>query len=278
MKWIMEKKIEDFDYGEVERRVLGDLSFAYQDELTPIERYGDVWLKRDDLYRAAGAPGGKARTCWHLAQEAKGLVAASHRLSPQMHMVARVAAALKIPCRIHTAEGESDQIEDAKFWGAKFVRHTPGYNNVLIHRAKLDAFERGWREIPFGMESQQAVNLTAAQVRKLPKDIKRVVVCVGMGISLSGVVKGLDQQKFPVPILAVEVGTKNPSRFIEKWAPKGWKDRVTLVRSPHEYHDLIHAKIGGVLLDPVYEAKCVEYMQPGDLLWVIGIRASLANK
>lgn len=251
--------------------------FAYQGELTPIEKHGEFWLKRDDLYKAAGAPGGKARTCWHLAQGAKGLVAASHRLSPQMHMVSRVASVLNIPCRIHTAEGESDQIDDAKSFGAKFVRHTPGYNNVLIARARADAEERGWREIPFGMESQAAVDLTAAQVSKLPKGVKRIVVPVGMGISLSGIVKGLNDKKVPVPVLAVEVGTKNPSRFIEKWAPTGWHERVTLVRSSREYHDMVPAKIGGVLLDPVYEAKCVEFMQPGDLLWIIGIRASLVT-
>lgn len=251
--------------------------FSYLNETTPIEKHGQYWLKRDDLFRAAGAPGGKARTCWHLAQGATGLVAASHRLSPQMHMVARVAEVLGIPCVIHTAGGESDQIEDARSHGAQFVRHAPGYNNVLIARAREDAEARGWREIPFGMESQTAVDLTAKQVSAFPRGVKRVVVCVGMGISLAGVVKGLTDRKSPLPVLAVSVGTKNPERFIDKWAPKNWRDRVELVRSPKEYHDLVHADIDGVLLDPVYEAKCVQFLQPGDLLWVIGIRASLAT-
>lgn len=249
--------------------------FAYTDELTPIEKHGDYWLKRDDLYRAAGAPGGKARSCWALAQGAKGLTAASHRLSPQMHMVARVAAALEIPCHIHTATGNSDQIEDARSFGAKIIHHTPGYNNVLIARAREDAAKRGWKEIPFGMESPQAVNLTGDQVVNIPKGVKRIVCAVGIGMSLSGILQGMKRKGLKIPVLAVAVGAKHPEKFIDRYAPQGWRKHVELVRSPVDYHTPVVEKIDGVLLDPIYEAKCVQFMRPGDLLWIIGIRASL---
>jgi 1-aminocyclopropane-1-carboxylate deaminase/D-cysteine desulfhydrase-like pyridoxal-dependent ACC family enzyme len=249
--------------------------FAYTDELTPVQKIGKLWLKRDDLFRAAGAPGGKARTCWVLAQNAKGLVAASHRHSPQMSMVARTAALLGIPCHIHTATGsETPNMADAKKYGAKFFRHAPGYNGVIIARARADAAKRGWQEIPFGMESQQAVDLTAAQVANLPKQMKRVVISVGIGMSLSGVLHGLAARKLRTPVLAVAVGTPNPEKYIDRWAPKAWRDQVELVRADEPYSEHVHATIGDVLLDPVYEAKCAKFLKPGDLLWVVGIRAS----
>lgn len=232
-------------------------------------------MKRDDLYRAAGAPGGKARTCWALAQNQDGLVAASHRHSPQMHMVARMAHALGIPCHIHTAEGdETDEIRDAKAFGAKIFRHSPGYNGVLIARARADAAKRKWREIPFGMESTEAVELTAEQVGNVPKQIKRVVMAVGIGMSLSGVLWGLEKRGIYVPILAVAVGTPNPSKYIDKWAPSDWEGQVELIHAEEPYSKFVDASVGNVRLDPVYEAKCARFLKEGDLLWIVGIRAS----
>ena len=254
-----------------------DGQFAYVAGLTPVEKHGEIWLKRDDLYRAAGAPGGKARTCWTLAQGAKGLVAASHRQSPQMSMVARVAAALSIPCRIHTATGAfTSQMDDAKAHGAKFVQHAPGYNGVIIARARVDVEKRvGWREIPFGMESQAAVDLTAAQTANVPKGVKRIVLAVGIGISMSGILRGLDLNKLGhIPVLAIAVGTPKPQKFINRWAPAMWQDRVDLRFAEEPYSKHVHADVDGVVLDPVYEAKCVKFLEPGDLLWVVGIRAS----
>jgi hypothetical protein len=34
------------------------------------------------------------------------------------------------------------------------------------------------------------------------------------------------------------------------------------------------AALGGLELDPVYEAKCLPFLRPGDLLWVVGRRAT----
>lgn len=265
------------------RRALGldDFAYAGAADLTPIQKVGKVWLKRDDLYRAAGAPGGKVRTCWALAQHTKGLVAASHRHSPQMHMVARVAAALGLPCHIHTATGaETPEISDAKRYGARIFRHAPGYNGVIIARARTDAAKRGWREIPFGMESQEAVDLTASQVAEIPKGVKRVVLAVGIGMSLSGVLWGLSRNKATakLPVLAVAVGTPKPEKYINKWAPSNWRETTTLIHASEPYSQHVRASVGGVLLDPVYEAKVAKHLVAGDLLWVIGIRASALSK
>jgi len=38
------------------------------------------------------------------------------------------------------------------------------------------------------------------------------------------------------------------------------------------YHHPVEASLGGLALDPYYEAKCVPYLRPGDLFWVVGRR------
>lgn len=77
--------------------------------LTPVEElHGGVWAKRDDLFTVAGVSGGKARSCYYLATRdpsTKGLVTAGSRASPQVNIVAHIAAHLGLPCRVHTPTG-----------------------------------------------------------------------------------------------------------------------------------------------------------------------------
>lgn len=39
--------------------------------LTEVQKVDGIWLKRDDLFTAGNANGGKARTLWELANRAK---------------------------------------------------------------------------------------------------------------------------------------------------------------------------------------------------------------
>src|SRR5262245_3831131 len=143
--------------------------------LTPVQFSDGIWFKRDDLFCAGGCRGGKVRICLAIAQKAAGLTAASHRHSPQMAMVSRIARLLGIPCRIHTASGAATpQMEDAAGAGAQIIQHKPGYNGVIISRARADAEALGWREVPFGMEGPEAVPLTSAQTANFPSEAKRV--------------------------------------------------------------------------------------------------------
>jgi hypothetical protein len=251
--------------------------------LTPIEQHGDVYVKRDDLFSVAGVPGGKARTCLALAMLAQrdgcgGLVTAGSRQSPQANIVAAIGRQLGMPVRVHTPSGPvTPELAAAMDAGAERVAHQAGRNSVIIHRARKDAEDSGWFEVPFGMECQEAVEQTRRQVdpTQWPDDLQRLVVPVGSGMSLAGVLWGLqDAGLGHLPVLGVQVGA-DPRKRLEKYAPPGWQDQVELVVSELDYHD--HApdtQLGDLQLDPVYEAKCLPYLQPGDLLWVVGIRAS----
>jgi len=47
---------------------------------------------------------------------------------------------------------------------------------------------------------------------------------------------------------------------------------VELVEAGVPYSKHVHATLGGIPLDPVYEAKCAGMLQAGDLFWLVGHR------
>lgn len=247
--------------------------------LTPVQRAGDIWLKRDDLYEPmVGHRGGKVRTCLWLATMAHengqgGLVTAGSRHSPQVPMVAAAGRLLNMPVTAYVPAGQlSAELMQAIALGAQLEHVTPGYNTVLVARARAHARATADTEIPFGMECQEAVEFTAAQVANVPSRVQRIVVPVGSGMSLAGILTGLAQLGRDTPVLGVMVGA-DPARRLARWAPLGWQTQTQLVDAWVGYAKRVTATLHGVHLDPVYEAKCVRYLQPGDLLWLVGHRA-----
>jgi len=240
--------------------------------LTPVVKEEGIYLKRDDLFSVAGISGGKARTCWHLAQDANGLVTAGSRHSPQVNIVAHIAEHLEIPCRVHIPTGQLlPELLDAREHGTEIIQHKAGYNNVIVARAREDASERGWVNIPFGMECAEAVNQTLVQTNNIPREAKRIVVPIGSGMSLSGILTGMVANGIRIPVVGIQVGA-DPIKRLYKFAPLFWQTMVTIVKSKYKYEDHVYAKVGNVILDPIYEAKCVEHLKEGDLLWIVGKR------
>lgn len=232
---------------------------------------------RGDLYRVGGAIGGKARTCWALAQGATGLVTAGSRSSPQANIVASIAQHLGVPCRVHTPQGElSPELLQARRKGAEIIQHKAGYNSVIVSRAREDAKARGWREIPFGMECQEAVKQTSAQVSVIPRNAWRVVIPVGSGMSLAGLLTGLRAAENHIPVVGIKVGA-DPFKRLDTYAPLFWENQVKLLDAGVDYHaPAAHNHLGGIRLDSHYEAKCLPFLLPNDCFWIVGIRATEA--
>ena len=168
--------------------------------LTPVEKRGPHWFKRDDLYEYAGASGGKARAirdlCLQALAEARpGVVSPCARQSPQLERVPAIARELGLRCRMHVPNGQpTPEMLKAERLGAELVMQKPGYMNVLRSRARVDAEERGWLEVPFGCEAQATVDATAAQAENLPwGEFGRLVVAVGSGMTASGITWGLER-------------------------------------------------------------------------------------
>jgi 1-aminocyclopropane-1-carboxylate deaminase/D-cysteine desulfhydrase-like pyridoxal-dependent ACC family enzyme len=260
---------------------------------TPVFRFGDqdIWVKRDDHYCINGIRGGKVRACWALADRTNkpaGLITAGARKSPQMQIVARIAQRLEIPCRLHTTTGEwTPEIQDAAAHAPNgpeaIVQHKPGHNSVIVARAREDAEQKqGWVHIPFGMESAEAMSYTRAEVQTIAKyrdRVKRIVICLGSGMSAAGLLWGLVDVRWPVPVLGVQIGA-SPDHRLRRYAPSQLLyDQLKIEVSKYSYATAVTARLpDGTLLDPIYEAKCWEYVRPGDLFWVVGIRAGLEDK
>lgn len=261
-------------YEEIEKRI-------DKENVTPVQKVGGIWIKRDDLFEINGSRGGKARSCYAICKKGvengyKGFVTAGSKKSPQVQIVSFLAKMYGVPFRAHIPSGEYGyEIEVAKSNGAEIIQHKAGYNNVIIARAREDAEELGYLNVPFGMECEEAVYQTATQVANLKGvPFKRLVVPVGSGMSLSGILWGMDYFGIKQPVLGVQVGAEYSKR-LEKYAPTWWKDErfLKIVKSKYNYHDYYpNNKVEDVIIDPIYEAKCLDFIEDGDLLWCVGIR------
>lgn len=258
-------------------------------DTTPIQFAAEgIWLKRDDLFEVGGATGGKARAIYHMATTDKGplsrfgpavgLATASARNSGQAVIVAHLAAYLGLPARFHMPMGKhTDEMRVIEELGGQLVLHKAGYNSVLQARLRADEDALpGWRCIPMGLQHPEAAACTAAQVRDIPDSVNRIVIPVGSGTSAAGVLRGLRDGGYDLPVLGVRVGM-DPSGCLRKLAPFGAMARFCLVEAEQPYTTPVPATIGGVELDPYYEGKCVDYLAPGDLLWVVGKRPNLGG-
>ena len=249
-------------------------------ELTPVQELPELglWLKRDDLFTFGGALGSKARAAVVMLRGAKGCVVAGSRLSPMVSRVARVAAALGVPCRAHVAPSKELSLEelDAVTHGAELVKHRVGYLTALKAYASRDAAALGWTEIPFGFECATYVEQSRRQAANLPREAKRVVVTVGSGMALSAVLWGLRDQGLSQPVLGVLVGS-DPIERIDRWAPPGWRARVELIRARQKFEVSTPAQLGAVELDPHYESKLLPFLRRGDAVWLVACRATLGT-
>jgi len=254
---------------------------------TPWQQKAGTWVKREDLFEVAGSRGGKVRTCLALAQQpgVRGLVTAGSRQSPQVNIVATIAEHLGLPCEVHVPAGqETPELAAARDRGARIVPHRPGHNSVIVARARRAAADLGWVEIPFGMECEEAVRQTSAQVRELDihglraAGVSRIVVPVGSGMSLAGILTGLDRYERPccdLSVLGVVVGA-DPTRRLDRYAPAFWRLQCELVPAGLDYHErAAKTTLGDLELDPIYEAKCLPFLSVGDALWVVGRRENL---
>lgn len=250
------------------------------DELTPVEYYEDegVWLKRDDMFEIYGVRGGKARSAYQvilelLEQGYKTIVTAGSRQSPQCEIVSFICESMGVDCKLFMPfGGDTSVITNIKNNShTEIIRVRPGYNNIIVARAREYAENRGCGYVPFGMECARNVEVTSDQVRNIPMECSRVVVPVGSGMSFSSIVTGMSKYGIEKPLLGVRVG-KDPTKIINEYAFGLDLMDYEIVESSVDYHEPVEAYVGGYNLDPIYEAKCFEFLKRGDLLWVVGHR------
>ena len=250
------------------------------DELTPVEYYEKegIWLKRDDLFEICGVRGGKARSAYQVITELieegyDTIVTAGSRQSPQCEIVSFICESLGVRCKLFMPfGGDTSVISNIKNNpNTEIIRVRPGYNNIIVARAREYAENRNCGYVPFGMECEKNVEVTSKQVQNIPEQVKRIVIPVGSGMSFSSVVTGMLRYGVDKPILGVRVG-KDPTKIIQEYAVGLDFLDWNIVESSVDYHTDLEEYVGDYRLDPIYEAKCREFLKEGDLLWVVGKR------
>lgn len=260
--------------------------------ITPVERVGDIWLKRDDLWCGeAPAQGGKSRTADAVCRKAVDMkyveINSCHdRNSSVPGMLARVCKHYGLRLRLWipaSREPLTPVFEDAIEHGAVLEEIRPGYMSVRQKRM-IDHVNSVMKSIALGVglnwmgcgHYETVMQVSNVHDLILSGDVKRVVMPIGSGLMFEAVRRTIPY----TPMLGVACGTLigtsfsyKHTCFVDMSCGGGvTKSEVIRPQVKKDFHQEVTASVGGVDLDPVYEAKCFEFLQPGDLLWIVGHR------
>lgn len=253
--------------------------------ITPIEKVNGIYVKRNDKYLIGGCNGGKAASAYQILLDAKndgyvGAVTTGSRFSPQCEIVSNLCEMLDMQCILVMPSGPDTKVltNIRKNKNSTIVHPKCAYQNVLNHHATLIAEDREYCLVPFGMQCEKNVHLIAKQCENIPKEVKRIVMPVGSGMSFVGVLQGLiDFGRTDIKLVGVQTGG-NPEKIIQKFLPKAanmpdWKLKVFMPdATPSKRYDTkVSESIGDIKLDPIYEGKCKGFLEDGDLFWIVGI-------
>lgn len=256
-----------------------DAATVVNDWISPVEDHNGILVKRDDTFEVFGVKGGKARSAYYLISSSNedGAVTGGMRASPQVGIVSAICKGLDKKCVVWANKGSvTPELQFAIDNGAELRQTNTQWNSGVKGAARKEAEERGWLHVPFGMECLEAPIQTALQVKNLKDyDFKRLVIPVGSAMSFAGVLWGLKYFDINVPVLGVRVGAAI-DKVLNTYAPLDWAAMAEIVPAEQAYGDYVKEPYldSGLVLDPVYEAKCLPFLEKGDLLWVVGIRDS----
>lgn len=262
-------------------------------KLTPIESFSDgTFAKREDLFEIFGCNGAKARAAYQIITDAAKqgythFITAGPVASPQCEIVATIChnlgyeATFVMPDKSNRTELTSVENHILEYGYEIHRGFHLSYRTVL--NGKMNQWierqenHNEWYKIPFGMECPEDIYANIDQVLSI-KDlvssgsIKRIVIPCGSGMNVASVALGLLKHHIHVPILAVRTGPNSKSFAGAKFLSDISLSNITLVPATHEYSESLDIVWNDIRLDPTYEAKCVEFLQPGDLFWIIGHR------
>lgn len=251
-------------------------------ELTPIQKINNIYIKRDDFFEFAGCNGSKVRSALYIIQ--KGIeegfdtfVSVGSRFSPQCEIISNICEKLGCKCYLFMPNSNTDTSIIKNIRNNKntfLIRDLKqgAYTNVLIARSKKFAEENNYYYIPFGMECFENIAITSKQVKNLPKDINRIVVAVGSGMNYVSIINGLQKyNRDNIEVIGIQVG-KDPTKLITKYCPMFKFLNHKIVNCNIPYEKQLKVSINNIELDPIYEAKCINYLQPNDLFWIVGHR------
>lgn len=244
-------------------------------EITPVERDGDILVKREDYAYAdgIGACGAKVRQYMAMVEarpDAPLIVGCSANSAQQVYIADAVRRTGRRGIVVVPARRERTA---ATVWaaenGAEIVEVRPGWRPYCISQARLIGRPIG----AVSWDPAVAIADTAAQTINVPEGA-RIVVSAGAGTVAAGIMAGLAHRD-DVTFVLVQVSPQASVEDILRQAglPQDEPPPITWVPMRLKYNTPFVAELGdGTVLDPFYAAKALPYTEPGDLLWVTGAR------
>lgn len=274
--------------------------------LTPVQQRGNYYFKRDDLYRPypfSPMNGSKLRQCQLLVEKniekaQKGIITGTSVLSPQAAIVATIAKAHNVPCKIMYGGTTNELLLKKKYpvvclsLGADVeVVSKMAYTSVLTARAEEYAKQNDMLLIRYGFDLMNNLDVflgsVANQVQNLPQ-VDNLVVTIGSSITILGILMGI--AKYHVKIGKIYGIGCAPNRMekIRTYADAiKEQEGVTLPLDRLHYIDAFNEIKGykyeqtmkeeymGIKFHPRYEAKTFHWLrnhnlEGSTLMWITG--------
>lgn len=274
-------------------------------ELTPIEQYDNILLKRDDLfipYEINGVNGGKLRQCIMLLQDQgkdKHIYTYSSLDSPQSPITAAVSKDLKLPCTVYyggtniNSAMKHHMARLSSYYGAEINTTVNSGRHSVLHHAIKEIVTNNDFIVEYGINLELHHNIllsaVANQVENIPNNLNNLVIICGSGITAAGVIIGL--KKFNKEVKNIILVATAPNRT-EKI-----KQLTSLYDAyrPFTIEDLFHQpgfsytkkepySFHNIELHPNYEAKGMKWFLQSDinkensLFWITGAYPKLDIK
>lgn len=265
-------------------------------ELTPVEKIGSLWFKREDYFAPlgyGGINGSKLRQCIYLFSRhlsRAGVISGSSVKSPQISMSAIVAKrygqhAIEVigATKVNTAMQHENVMIGAAA-GARFVINKVAYNPALQRKTLelTNRFPSYWRleygiSMPKESSSQDFDSfhrLGADQVSNIPEHITDLVIPTGSGNSAISILYGIYTYR-PRNLKRIYFMLIGPNKMsfvherlnainprILPWLIENVEGNVFDLHGEEyaTYQDEVQFEYNGIEFHPTYEAKCMKYL------------------
>jgi hypothetical protein len=271
-------------------------------DLTPVEKIGNIWFKREDQFSPDGIHNGsKFRQLIWLFSRAKfpGVVSGAVTGSPQLPMTAACAKHYGMKCVQFTGAMKGMALAGKKL-GARTKLVNPGYAPLLNKRARDYAARRGWLHIETNItvttsdaDIEAFHRVGSEQVRNLPDHMETLIIPAGSRNSAVSVLYGLHRYppKSLKKIIFMHINKNLAKHENEMWArlnacgvgalPYQFETHDVFANGYTNYEKLMPFSYGPLAMHPRYEGKCWNfitdnptvfrpYMNDKTLFWIVG--------
>jgi hypothetical protein len=271
-------------------------------DLTPVEKIGDVWFKREDKFSPDGMHNDSKfrQLIWLFSRKPyPGVASGAVTGSPQLPMTAACAKHYGMKCIQFSGARKNMALAGEKL-GAKTILVNPGYGPLLNMRARDYAKKHGWLRIETNItvttsdaDIEAFHRVGSEQVRNLPEHMETLIIPAGSRNSAVSILYGL--HRFPPKslkkIILMHINknlAKHEKEMLERLKacgvealPYQFETHDVFANDYTNYEKLMPFTYHGLQCHSRYEGKCFSFMRdhPADfrpymndktLFWIVG--------